>query len=99
MPETIRLSDGSEYRAVLIVQRDTMNPRAWVGFHANPENTCGVGTEGECSRQYFPTARAAVFNLSRRFGIEPGRIPVVRGSSLGAYVRAVARGSRLQLSR
>lgn len=54
---THSFSDGSTKVAKrLVVHRDIMNPRAWV-LSWDFGDMMSVGTEGECSRQYFRTAR------------------------------------------
>lgn len=77
--KTIRLSDGREYPGVLMVKRDAMNPRLWVGVHADPVGDGYVGTEGECSRQYYRTAKSATYALAKRFNVPRESIGIIRG--------------------
>lgn len=64
---THAFSDGSTKIARrLVAHRHVMRPRAWClswDFGAT-----SVGAEGECSRRYFRTARAAKAHALRAYG-------------------------------
>lgn len=94
MDRTIHLSSGKSYQGILIIHRDTMSPKLWVGSWANPDGIHSVGTEGQCSRKYFRTARNAVYTLARQYGIDPGTVPVMRGYQWNP--NTVERGYRMQ---
>jgi hypothetical protein len=93
MAHKINLSNGLSYDGVLMVDR-RFDYTGWVGVWGNRDGTGFVGTEGECSRKIFKTARACRRYLSAMSSIPESNIPIVRSNSTWDVV--VERGYRLQ---